>query len=196
MLSLREFCISLYLMERYREGHPLPSELPHALRSDEILLQATTQLSTAYGGPSWQMSPGIFILLDISCYNPVFFFLILLCQLPSIHCRYSLVLPIKGLSQEGIPGSRPVMPASGLRPPMQNSVTSLPDGALHQSQNMLRGSITERNFKNQHNRDEQGSQVTANEDVEVLLCPLKLFICLYIYTFVVYYGHTFDYAIC
>lgn len=129
MLSLREFCIALYLMERYREGRPLPAELPHALRFDETLLQATGQPSTAYGGPSWPMS--------------------------------------HGLSQQGIPGSRPVMSASGLRPPMHNSVTSLPDGVLQQSQNMLRGSINERNFQNQHNRDEQGTQVAANEGNEV-----------------------------
>ncbi|XP_039021069.1 epidermal growth factor receptor substrate 15-like 1 [Hibiscus syriacus] len=35
MLSLREFCTALYLMERYREGHPLPSVLPSSLLSDE-----------------------------------------------------------------------------------------------------------------------------------------------------------------
>ena len=56
MLSLREFCIALYLMERYREGRPLPAVLPNNLRFDEMLLQ---QPSTAYGSPSWQMSPGI-----------------------------------------------------------------------------------------------------------------------------------------
>ncbi|ONK55930.1 uncharacterized protein A4U43_C10F2410 [Asparagus officinalis] len=59
MLSLREFCIALYLMERYREGRPLPPELPSTLRFDETLLQATGQPSTAYSGPSWQMSPGL-----------------------------------------------------------------------------------------------------------------------------------------
>jgi len=59
MLSLREFCIALYLMERYREGRPLPALLPNNLRFDETLLQATGQPSTAYGSPSWQMSPGI-----------------------------------------------------------------------------------------------------------------------------------------
>ncbi|XP_039004002.1 epidermal growth factor receptor substrate 15-like 1 [Hibiscus syriacus] len=35
MLSLREFCTALYLMERYREGRPLPSVLPSTLVSDE-----------------------------------------------------------------------------------------------------------------------------------------------------------------
>ncbi|KAK8606702.1 hypothetical protein V6N13_052464 [Hibiscus sabdariffa] len=35
MLSLREFCTALYLMERYREGRPLPSVLPSTLISDD-----------------------------------------------------------------------------------------------------------------------------------------------------------------
>ncbi|KAK4390046.1 EH domain-containing protein 2 [Sesamum angolense] len=38
MLSLREFCIALYLMERYREGRPLPSTLPNSVMLDETLL--------------------------------------------------------------------------------------------------------------------------------------------------------------
>lgn len=59
MLTLREFCIALYLMERYKEGRPLPSELPNSLRFDETLLQATGQPSTAYAAPSWQMKPGL-----------------------------------------------------------------------------------------------------------------------------------------
>lgn len=87
---------------------------------------------------------------------------------------------MKGLLQQGIPRSHPVAPASGLRPPMHNSVTSLPDGMLQQSQSMSRGSTTERNFQNQHNREEQGSQVAANEDIEVLLYRFK-FICNYVY---------------
>ncbi|GMJ07858.1 Arabidopsis thaliana EH domain containing protein 2 [Hibiscus trionum] len=35
MLSLREFCTALYLMERFREGRPLPSVLPSTLISDD-----------------------------------------------------------------------------------------------------------------------------------------------------------------
>ncbi|KAL0352519.1 UNVERIFIED_CONTAM: EH domain-containing protein 2 [Sesamum calycinum] len=38
MLSLREFCIALYLMERYREGRPLPTTLPNSVMLDETLL--------------------------------------------------------------------------------------------------------------------------------------------------------------
>ncbi|PWA52247.1 hypothetical protein CTI12_AA457930 [Artemisia annua] len=38
MLSLREFCVALYLMERYREGQNLPPTLPSNVLLDETLL--------------------------------------------------------------------------------------------------------------------------------------------------------------
>ncbi|XP_008813330.2 epidermal growth factor receptor substrate 15-like [Phoenix dactylifera] len=59
MLSLREFCTALYLMERYREGRPLPAVLPNSLRFDEALLQTKAQPSTTYGGPVWHPMPGL-----------------------------------------------------------------------------------------------------------------------------------------
>uniref|UniRef100_A0A1D1Y914 Putative calcium-binding protein C800.10c n=1 Tax=Anthurium amnicola TaxID=1678845 RepID=A0A1D1Y914_9ARAE len=58
MLSHREFVIALYLMERYREGHPLPAVLPNSVRYDETLLQATVQPSAYYAGSMWQPRPG------------------------------------------------------------------------------------------------------------------------------------------
>lgn len=129
MLSLREFCIALYLMERYREGGPLPGVLPNTLRFDATLLQATGQPPTASVGPSWQMSPG--------------------------------------LSQHGFPVSRPIAPGSGPRPPMHNSVGSLPDGAFQPPQNMPRDPISERNMQNQQSKDELSTQVGTNEDNKV-----------------------------
>ncbi|GFP82750.1 uncharacterized calcium-binding protein c800.10c [Phtheirospermum japonicum] len=48
MLSLREFCIALYLMERYREGRPLPSTLPNSVMLDEALLSGVGP-PTTYG---------------------------------------------------------------------------------------------------------------------------------------------------
>ncbi|XP_074582854.1 uncharacterized protein LOC141839091 [Curcuma longa] len=57
MLSLREFCIALYLMERYREGRPLPPVLPNSVLYDETLLRAAGMPSAAYGVPMWQ--PGL-----------------------------------------------------------------------------------------------------------------------------------------
>ncbi|KAG2543769.1 hypothetical protein PVAP13_9NG758600 [Panicum virgatum] len=59
MLSLREFCIALYLMERHRAGTPLPPALPDSLRRDETLLRATGLPSTAYNSPSWQQNQGL-----------------------------------------------------------------------------------------------------------------------------------------
>lgn len=58
MLSLREFCTALYLMERYREGRPLPAMLPNSLRYDETLVLATGQ-PPSYSGASWQRNPGL-----------------------------------------------------------------------------------------------------------------------------------------
>ncbi|KAE8704238.1 glutamate receptor 3.3-like [Hibiscus syriacus] len=58
MLSLREFCFALYLMERYREGHPLPSALPRNVMFDETLLSMTGQTNVSYGNPAWGRNPG------------------------------------------------------------------------------------------------------------------------------------------
>ncbi|XP_059643375.1 uncharacterized protein LOC132285223 [Cornus florida] len=59
MLSLREFCIALYLMERYREGRPLPTVLPSSVVLDESLLPAANQRAPAYGNASWGSTPGM-----------------------------------------------------------------------------------------------------------------------------------------
>jgi len=58
MLSLREFCIALYLMERYREGRPLPRTLPTNIMFDDTLLPASGQPATAYGNANWRPTPG------------------------------------------------------------------------------------------------------------------------------------------
>ncbi|PSS00376.1 EPS15 homologyprotein [Actinidia chinensis var. chinensis] len=59
MLSLREFCIALYLMERYREGRPLPKTLPSGIMFDETMLPASGQAAAAaYGSATWRPPPG------------------------------------------------------------------------------------------------------------------------------------------
>ncbi|XP_051139226.1 uncharacterized protein LOC127257012 [Andrographis paniculata] len=58
MLSLREFCIALYLMERYREGRPLPATLPSSVIFDETSFPASTQLASAHGNVSWRPTTG------------------------------------------------------------------------------------------------------------------------------------------
>ncbi|KAK9666927.1 hypothetical protein RND81_14G221400 [Saponaria officinalis] len=56
MLSVREFCIALYLMERYREGRPLPAVLPSSVMLD---FPANAQPASGYVNPSWGYSAGI-----------------------------------------------------------------------------------------------------------------------------------------
>ncbi|PON90482.1 Parvalbumin [Trema orientale] len=58
MLSLREFCFALYLMERFREGRSLPAALPNNILFDETLLSMTGQPRANYGNAAWSPSPG------------------------------------------------------------------------------------------------------------------------------------------
>ncbi|XP_027354203.1 actin cytoskeleton-regulatory complex protein pan1 isoform X2 [Abrus precatorius] len=58
MLSLREFCFALYLMERYREGRPLPQSLPNSVMYDETLMSMTGHPKISYGNAGWGMGTG------------------------------------------------------------------------------------------------------------------------------------------
>ncbi|OMO55687.1 hypothetical protein CCACVL1_27087 [Corchorus capsularis] len=58
MLSLKEFCTALYLMERYREGRPLPSVLPSSMISDENLLSTSGHRAAPYGNAAWGPAHG------------------------------------------------------------------------------------------------------------------------------------------
>ncbi|KAL2636740.1 hypothetical protein AAZV13_06G014800 [Glycine max] len=58
MLSLKEFCFALYLMERYREGRPLPQSLPSNVMFDETLMSMTGQPKSAYGNAAWGIGQG------------------------------------------------------------------------------------------------------------------------------------------
>ncbi|XP_010266212.1 PREDICTED: actin cytoskeleton-regulatory complex protein PAN1 [Nelumbo nucifera] len=58
MLSLKEFCTALYLMERYREGRPLPAALPSSIMFDEKLLSITGQPPSGYGTAAWGSTAG------------------------------------------------------------------------------------------------------------------------------------------
>ncbi|WMV14556.1 hypothetical protein MTR67_007941 [Solanum verrucosum] len=58
MLSLREFCIALYLMERHREGRSLPSVLPANLIFDESPFPASGQPTGSHGSTAWRETPG------------------------------------------------------------------------------------------------------------------------------------------
>ncbi|CAN1315643.1 Uncharacterized calcium-binding protein C800.10c [Linum perenne] len=58
MLSLREFCFALYLMERFREGRPLPATLPRSVMFDETLMSMTGQPKAGYGNAAWAPGAG------------------------------------------------------------------------------------------------------------------------------------------
>ncbi|XP_062098049.1 uncharacterized protein LOC133803919 isoform X2 [Humulus lupulus] len=58
MLSLKEFCFALYLMERFREGRPLPVALPNNVLFDETLLSLTGQPRAPHSNAAWSPSPG------------------------------------------------------------------------------------------------------------------------------------------
>lgn len=53
MLSLKEFCTALYLMERYREGCPLPTMLPSTIMPDEALFSTTSQPQAPHISGTW-----------------------------------------------------------------------------------------------------------------------------------------------
>ncbi|KAH7365120.1 hypothetical protein KP509_18G009900 [Ceratopteris richardii] len=62
MLSLHEFCVALYLMERHREGHLLSGNMSSALFFDDSGVQALKILQpqlSANSVPAWQQNPGV-----------------------------------------------------------------------------------------------------------------------------------------
>ncbi|XP_010537368.1 PREDICTED: epidermal growth factor receptor substrate 15-like 1 [Tarenaya hassleriana] len=59
MLSLREFCIAVYLMERYREGRPLPPVLPSTVITNENMFSAPGQPVAQYGNASYGAARGL-----------------------------------------------------------------------------------------------------------------------------------------
>ncbi|PKU59410.1 actin cytoskeleton-regulatory complex protein PAN1 [Dendrobium catenatum] len=111
MLSFREFCIALYLMQRFREGRPLPALLPDVLRFDETLLQATGQPSGLYG-----------------------------------------------LSGQGVPGPRPPVPTTGMRPIMQSTVPYQVDGGQRSQQGLMAPFLV--NLVNQQNEEQAFEEAT------------------------------------
>lgn len=59
MLSLREFCIALYLMERYREGRSLPASLPNGIMFDETLMRMTGLPHSSHSSAAWGATSGM-----------------------------------------------------------------------------------------------------------------------------------------
>ncbi|XP_030527327.1 epidermal growth factor receptor substrate 15 isoform X1 [Rhodamnia argentea] len=127
MLSLREFCFALYMMERHREGRPLPTALPSNVMYDETLLSMTGLPNVAYGNAAWGASSG---------FRP----------------------------QQGMPGARPLGPATGLRPGMQVP-TPKADAVKQTNQHDLRGPALGDPFANVVGNIEQNSVGSAPQEV-------------------------------
>lgn len=60
MLSVREFCTALYLMERFREGRPLPPVLPPGIHLDDPR-DLDGQMSAAQRLGNWQQYHVMFL---------------------------------------------------------------------------------------------------------------------------------------
>jgi epidermal growth factor receptor substrate 15 len=127
MLSLREFCVDLYLMERHRAGSTLPPALPDSLRHDETLLRATGLPSTAYNGPSWQQNQSV-------SHKLIYFWSV-------------------GLSQRG-PGA-PGVPTGGVRPPLPPYLHSQTDEASRPGQPRSYMSVMDNHVVVQGNKDDK-----------------------------------------
>ena len=80
MLSLREFCTALYLMERYREGRPLPAVLPNSIFD----LATPGQTMTNYSNAAWRPTSGTLLHYEsFSLYQLAQFVENVLLSLPS-----------------------------------------------------------------------------------------------------------------
>lgn len=171
MLSLKEFCFALYLMERYREGRPLPQSLPSNVIFDETLMSMTGQPKITYGNAAWGVGPGIFTNL----YNIFFFFLLL--DISSKNLYYSLS---KGFQQQqGMPGTRQVAPEAGLRPPVQEAPARA-DGTVLPDQKKFGTSVLDDSFLNDTDNSEQNIE-TAGKKVFALPCGFIR--CLFFFLF-------------
>ncbi|XP_058785551.1 uncharacterized protein LOC131660339 [Vicia villosa] len=127
MLSLKEFCFALYLMERYREGRPLPQSLPSNVIFDETLMSMTGHPKIPQGNAAWGVGPGF-------------------------------------QQQQGMPGTRPVAPAAGLRPPVQGT-PGWADGTVLPDQKKSGTSVLDDSFLNDTDNSNQNIE-TAEKKAE------------------------------
>lgn len=70
MMSVREFCTAVYLMERFREGRSLPSKLPPGIHLDDpptLDEQMSSTPRPGYSCANWQ-NRGYSVML--SCHTP------------------------------------------------------------------------------------------------------------------------------
>lgn len=160
MLSLKEFCFALYLMERYREGRPLPESLPSNVIFDETLMSMTGHPKLPHGNAAWGVGPGIFTNL----YYLNFFLL----NISSLIFHSSLSQGFQ--QQQGMPGTQPVAPAAGLRPPVQGT-PAWADGTVLPEQKKSGTSVLDDSFLNGTDNSKQDIE-TAEKKVFALPCDL------------------------
>ncbi|CAK8569191.1 unnamed protein product [Lathyrus sativus] len=129
MLSLKEFCYALYLMERYREGRPLPQSLPSNIIFDETLMSMTGHPKIPHGNAAWGVNPGF-------------------------------------QQQQGMPGTRPVAPAAGLRPPVQGTPARA-DGTVLPDQKKFGTSVLDDSFSNDTDNSKQNIETAEKKPEEM-----------------------------
>ncbi|KAK8512642.1 hypothetical protein V6N12_075212 [Hibiscus sabdariffa] len=137
MLSLREFCFALYLMERYREGRPLPSALPRNVMFDETLLSMTGQPNVSYGNPAWGPNPGF-------------------GQHPGMVAQ-------PGMGAQPVIGAQPMTHSAGLKPP--NHPNASADATIMSNQQKPGAPMLDDSFGTQVDNNEQNSENGAAWDV-------------------------------
>lgn len=151
MLSLREFCIAVYLMERYREGRPLPPVFPSSIIHSESMFTSPGQSVAPHGNASWGHPQGI--QLHILYYLPFF----------PLHQINSYVPNIVGFQQQPHPGGlRP--PAGPKGKPPRPVPLSPSDGMVQPTQPKRKMPVLEKPLVDQLSKEEQDSLNTKFEE--------------------------------
>ena len=150
MLSLREFCTALYLMERYREGRPLPSVLPSTILSDETLLSTSGHPPAPYGNAARGPAHGIVSLLSYLC-STFLFHAFLHGSSP-----FTKISPIGFQQPQVIGASRLPIPSARGRPPRPVSVSQT-DAHVLPTQQKSKVPVLEKNLVDQLSQEEQDS---------------------------------------
>lgn len=156
MLSLREFCIALYLMERFREGRPLPAVLPSNIMFDENPMPTAGQPTAAYGNAAWGPGPGT------ASKMPLFFCVVAHCSSYSLSLSHfsSSSLGLQQPQQQGMPGARQMMPTVGSRSQQMQLPPTHPQterGLQQPNQQKSRVPVLEKHLVNQLSNEEQNA---------------------------------------
>jgi epidermal growth factor receptor substrate 15 len=170
MLSLREFCTALYLMERYREGRPLPAVLPNSIFD----LATPGQTMTNYSNAAWRPTSGTLPHYESFCLYQLAQFV----EMSSYH--YLRIFLFKGFQQQqGMPssGARHITAAGAARPPRPVAVPQAEVPQANQQKSKV--PVLEQHLVNQLSTEEQNSlnlkfQDATEADKKALILSLFL----------------------